>query len=163
MSERPTNFTTTQDAVAAALSQYLQDHLPLTAAMQVSVAAASPTGIELRVPLAANINHEQTAFGGSISACGILAGWGLLWVRCQSLSPAPRLVIAHSSTRYIRPIDEDFDVRCDSPGELDWTQFEQTYHATGKARLSLRSELTAGGKIAAVHDGVYVALRSEDS
>ncbi|MEL7238834.1 MAG: YiiD C-terminal domain-containing protein, partial [Planctomycetota bacterium] len=136
-------------------------HLPLTSAMAVTVRRADPSGVELAIPLEPNLNHEGTAFGGSISTGGILAGWGLLWVRTQRLPQPPRLVIAHSSTRYIRPVGGDFKVVCHAPNDKLCRQFEETLAATGKARLALRSELTCDGKIAAVHDGVYVALRAD--
>ena len=146
---------------APALTDYLSLHLPLTSAMEVSVRSATEKRVELDVPLVPNLNHEQTAFGGSISACGILAGWGLLWVMTQQRDPQPRLVIANSSTKYIRPIAANFEVVCDAPAETLLRQFDDNLAALGKAKLNLRSELYCEGKIAAVHDGVYVAMRPE--
>ncbi len=49
------------------LQTYLHTHIPLSKAMEVEVVQATPDIIELRAPLAPNINHRGTAFGGSIS------------------------------------------------------------------------------------------------
>ena len=50
-----------------AIAHYLHQHIPLTGHMQVGVRAVDKTGIRLRAPLAPNINHRQTAFGGSVA------------------------------------------------------------------------------------------------
>jgi thioesterase domain-containing protein len=58
---------------ARELQAYLHAHIPLSAAMQVSVDAVAADGVTLRAPLAPNINHRETVFGGSASAVAILA------------------------------------------------------------------------------------------
>lgn len=56
-----------------ALEQYLHDHIPLSKAMQVSVLEASQERVILMAPLAPNINHTESVFGGSASAVATLA------------------------------------------------------------------------------------------
>ena len=58
---------------APELASDLHAHIPLSAAMQVSVAAVDADGVTLQAPLAPNINHRDTVFGGSASAVAILA------------------------------------------------------------------------------------------
>ena len=53
---------------ANAVERYLHRHIPLTAAMGVRVAAVTLQRAELRAPLAPNINHRETVFGGSAAA-----------------------------------------------------------------------------------------------
>lgn len=65
----------------ADLEHYLHDHIPLSKAMAVSVASVAPHEVVLRAPLAPNINHRDTVFGGSASAVAILAAWSLLNTR----------------------------------------------------------------------------------
>ena len=50
------------------LQRYLHEHIPLTAAMEVKVVSCGPDAAHLSAPLAPNINHRDTAFGGSASA-----------------------------------------------------------------------------------------------
>ena len=47
--------------------------MPLSQAMQVTVVEASFQQVVLTAPLAPNINHRETVFGGSASAVAILA------------------------------------------------------------------------------------------
>lgn len=61
--------------IEADLQAYLHRQIPLSAAMQVSVVSATLDSVVLSAPLAPNINHKYTAFGGSVSALGILAAW----------------------------------------------------------------------------------------
>ena len=51
--------------------------------MGVEVIEAAWNGVTLRAPLAPNINHRETVFGGSASAVAILAAWAILYVRLQ--------------------------------------------------------------------------------
>jgi thioesterase domain-containing protein len=57
----------------AELERYLHQHIPLSEAMQVSVVEVHPEHVVLSAPLAPNINHRETVFGGSASAVAILA------------------------------------------------------------------------------------------
>jgi thioesterase domain-containing protein len=68
------------------IKTYLYEHIPLSKAMEVDVVDASVDKVVLRAPLAPNINHRATVFGGSASALAILAAWTLLYVRLQQES-----------------------------------------------------------------------------
>ena len=140
------------------LATYIAAHLPLATAMGVIVREANDACVNLRVPLAPNLNHEQTAFGGSIAASGMLAGWGLIWLRARHLTPMPRLVIAQSETRYIRPLDSDFEARCEWPRPDAWEQALTAIERHGRAKIPLRTELHLTGRTAAVHDGTFVVI-----
>ena len=65
----------------AALEQYLHRQIPLSAAMRVTVRGATLESVILAAPLEPNLNHKSTAFGGSLSALGILAAWSLVHLR----------------------------------------------------------------------------------
>ena len=75
------------------LEVYLHEHIPLSQAMQVSVVEASPDRVVLRAPLAPNINHRDTVFGGSSASLAMLASWLLLLVRLESEGLECRLVV----------------------------------------------------------------------
>src|SRR5581483_6434170 len=65
------------------IEQYLHRHIPLSAAMGVRVRAASPERVELAAPLAPNINHHETLFGGSGAAIATLSAWTLVNIRLR--------------------------------------------------------------------------------
>jgi thioesterase domain-containing protein len=139
------------------LADTLRAALPLTAALGVEVIEASLQRVQLRLPLAANLNHEHTAFGGSIASAGMLAAWGLLWLRLPMLPvERPSLVIAESHLRFIRPIADAFDATAEWPATLSIEEVAQKLRTKHRCRLPIRSELTCRGKLAAAHDGTFV-------
>src|SRR4051812_8071949 len=85
---------------ASELEDYLHSHIPLSAAMQVAVDTVDVHGVVLRAPLAPNINHRDTVFGGSASAVAILAAWSLLHTRMRQEGIAARLVIQANTMDY---------------------------------------------------------------
>jgi len=147
-----------QRYVAQTIQEYLHAEIPLTTAMGLRVAEVDSFGVVLTAPLEKNINHRETAFGGSISTLGIMAGWALVHLKLMELNNDARLVIQDSHTSYIRPIAGDIraECRCDKPET--WENFAKMLAEKGRARVSLRSEMYAGDEIAAVHDGLYVAV-----
>jgi len=50
------------------LQTSLHERIPLSRAMGVTVPQAEPTGVVLSAPLAPNVNHSGTVFGGSAAA-----------------------------------------------------------------------------------------------
>lgn len=140
------------------LTNYIAEHIPLSQAMGFEVRAVSETGIELFVPLAPNINHRDSVFGGSISAAGIMAGWGLLHHNCRMHGLRPTLVVQESTTKYLKPILSDFLVTV-QPVETDaWRKFFRTLEARGKARLRLTSVIQIDDETLAEQDGTFVAM-----
>lgn len=141
-----------------AMTRYLHEHIPMTAALAVSVTAFDGASVHLHAPLAANINHRNTAFGGSLSTIGILAGWCLLHFNLDRLGLASRVVIQHSEMAFTSPGDDDFDARAELPAAETWERFCRQLERRGKARIALDSALTIGSRNIAEHRGVYVAL-----
>ncbi len=70
-------------------SQYLQSVLhsdiPLTREMGLEVIDWQQHTLRLQLPLAANVNHKSTMFGGSLYCAAVLAGWGWLHLRLRAL------------------------------------------------------------------------------
>jgi len=142
----------------AELRAYLHEQIPLAHAMQVEVLAVDDAFVELGAPLAPNRNHRSTAFGGSVSALAILAGWGWLRARLAAVEPLPQLVIQRQDIEFLRPVESGFDARCEAPPARDWHRFERAFAARGRARLELRVAVRCRGALAAEFRGAYVAL-----
>ena len=60
------------------LEAYLHEHIPLSKAMGVSVVSVEEGIVILRAPLAPNINHRETVFGGVTEALIRSAGLPVL-------------------------------------------------------------------------------------
>ncbi|MDE2429619.1 MAG: thioesterase domain-containing protein [Burkholderiales bacterium] len=140
------------------LQQYLHDHIPLSAAMQVAVQSVSPESIVLKAPLAPNINHRDTVFGGSASALCILAAWSLLNTRLQQAGLDCRLVIQRNTMDYVMPVAGDFSARSALAQPDDWPQFVRMLTRKGKGRIAVNAELVFDGQVAGKLTGEFVAL-----
>lgn len=140
------------------LEQYLHEHIPLSAAMRLSVILVRPDEVVLGAPLSPNINHRGTVFGGSASALATLAAWSLLHVRLQTAGVTSRLVIQHSTMDYERALTEDFTARAMLTDSSDWSRFLHTLTHRGRARMDLQAVLEQHGIRAARFDGRFVAF-----
>lgn len=140
------------------LQSYLHAHIPLSAAMQVRVVAASVERVTLSAPLAPNINHRATVFGGSASAVAILSAWSLLHLRLSSDHPHSRLVIQRNTMDYDLPIDRDFTATAVLDAATPWAGFLKLLSRRGKARAIVTADLEAGGGVAGRFRGEFVAL-----
>src|SRR3569623_18566 len=108
---------------ARELEDYLHAHIPLSAAMQVSVRAVQADGVTLAAPLAPNINHRETVFGGSASAVAILSAWSLLHTRMLADGVRARLVIQSNTMDYDKPIFGEFTARSSLAEPDQWPRF----------------------------------------
>ncbi|MEM6820918.1 MAG: YiiD C-terminal domain-containing protein [Verrucomicrobiota bacterium] len=140
-----------------ALEEYLHTHIPLSRAMQASVKQATSKQVVLFAPIAPNINHRETVFGGSASALAILAAWGLIHIRMKSLPEyKAQIVIQRNSIEYKRPILKDFEAICSAPSISVWSFFTRCLQKRGIGRLVLSSELTCEGQKVGSFEGSFV-------
>lgn len=140
------------------LEQYLHRHIPLSKAMQVSVVEASDDSVAIAAPLAPNINHRETVFGGSASAVAILAAWALLHLRLQRAGITTRLVIQRNEMNYDLPVTDAFVARSSLAAPREWQRFTALLARRGKARISVSAILEQEGRAVARFTGDFVAL-----
>lgn len=143
------------------LERYLHDHIPLSKAMRITVVRAQPDQVILSAPLAPNINHRETVFGGSSSAVAILAAWSLIHFRLRAENLSPRLVIQRNTMNYDRPISGDFTVRATLHCEAAWESFKRMLRRKGRARIAVDCLLEFAGEAAGRFEGEFVALAAD--
>ena len=146
------------EASAAALERFLRERIPLTAALGVRVTLATRGGVHLWAPLAPNVNHSGTVFGGSAAAVATLAAWTLLHRRLTESGLAARPVIQRSRMEYERPIEGDFEARCAFGDEALWERFRRLLARRGRARITLTAELWCGLHAVGRLTGEFVAI-----
>ena len=146
------------DDPAMLLQGYLHRQIPLCAAMGVRVRVATPEQVLLAAPLAPNVNHHETVFGGSAAALATLSAWALLHLRLERAGLEPRLVIQRSSMEYERPIPGDFEAVCRFADEAAWARFQATLARHGRARLTLTAHLLHDARRMAAFEGDFVGL-----
>lgn len=140
------------------LENYLHEQIPLSAAMQVSVAEVSAQQVVLAAPLAPNINHQHTVFGGSASAVAILAAWSMLHTKLAAAGISAGLVIQRNSMSYEHAMAGDFTARASAPPSEAWDAFVRMFARKGRARITMSSTLWYQGREAGRLEGEFVAL-----
>ena len=144
---------------AAEVEHYLHRHIPISAMMGVQVAACDPAGVILRAPLAPNINHRATVFGGSASAVAILAAWTQLHFTLRQAGIAERIVIQRNQIEYLAPIVADFEAVCPALPAEALARLLKTFRRRGRARTEMVVELRCADQVVARFRGDYVAVR----
>ena len=146
------------DARAARLERYMHRTIPLVEQMQVRVTGFDATGLTLTAPLAPNINHERTAFGGSLASLATLACWGYLWLLLED-EPGMHMVVNEAHLRYLKPVTTVLMARCETPEAETLRKFLDTLRRRGKARIELRAAILEDGRPCTEYSGSFVAYR----
>lgn len=143
-----------------AFQDYLHKAIPQSLAMQVSVDVISDHGVQLSAPLAPNINHRNSVFGGSASSVAILSAWSLLYTRLAAQGINATLVIQNNTMSYDVPILGQFKANASLVDENDWSRFIRLLLRRGKARIEVQSVLNYDNKPAGMLTGSFVAILS---
>jgi thioesterase domain-containing protein len=142
---------------AADAENFLYAQIPLAKAMGVRVVAANADRVVLSAPLDANHNHLGTAFGGSLNAVAVLAGYAFLWLRLGDRDA--HVVVRRSSIDYRRPVTGEIRAVCIAPDEAAIAAFQTRFAQKGKARITLDVTIEEAGAVCVTFQGEYVALR----
>ena len=138
------------------LNEVLHHEIPLSRDMGIQVVEYDGSCLTLQAPLDKNINHKMTAFGGSLYSIAVLSGWGLLYLLLQEKGLEGHIVIHESQVKYHQPVQGDLIATGCLNKQADLERFTRIYRRSGKARISLRSEIYFGGVLAFEFNGQYV-------
>src|SRR5690554_5937295 len=92
---------------AGELEAFLYQKIPISRALGARVVRADVSAVEITAPLATNINHLGTAFGGSLNAVLVLAGYTWLFQVLEGINPKSHVILKTGHTEYLRPVKED--------------------------------------------------------
>lgn len=141
---------------------YVQEHIPITVHLGAAIPRYDGSSLTVTAPLAENLNHRQSAFGGSLSAIAILSGWALLFVKLRELGIRSRLVIQKTEFDFLAPVTDDFESLSRLPTEQKYDRFIKMLTTKGRARLVVESEVTCDGQLCGTHKGTFVAVLLTD-
>jgi thioesterase domain-containing protein len=131
---------------AADLEAVLHHDIPLTREMGIQVLGWQNHQLRLRLPLAPNINHKSTLFGGSLYCGAVLAGWGWLYLRLKEAGINDgHIVIQDGQISYPLPVRRDGVAVCKGTDEASWEKFIKLYQRRGRARMTLNTRIMAEG------------------
>ncbi|WP_420428004.1 YiiD C-terminal domain-containing protein [Algiphilus sp.] len=140
-----------------AATQLLYRQVPLLRHTDVRVTALQRDAVQLSAPLAANGNHHGTAFGGSLSMLGIVAGWLLAYVGQDVDEPTTNIVIADSHTRYLRPLRGDLLIEAHWRAD-DGKRYRAQLAAGRKADITIQCRAGDADAAAIRQDSRFVAI-----
>ncbi|HET9552672.1 MAG TPA: thioesterase domain-containing protein [Anaeromyxobacteraceae bacterium] len=141
------------------VTAYLNEHIPITASLGARVEHYDGQSVRLVAPLAPNLNHRATAFGGSLSALAILSGWVLIHLQLRERNVASRIVIQRSAFEFEAPVDGDFSATATLPAPARWDRFLATLARHRTARVAVGSTVASASGPGGRHEGTYVVVR----
>lgn len=146
------------------LQATLERDIPMCAQMGMRVVKGDAEGLVVRLPLAPNRNHQQTAFAGSLSALCTITGWGTVYLLLRELGRSGSIVIRRSTIRYHEPVSS---VEIDAVGQpitADARQyFLEMLDDKGQAKLDVAVEIAGSDGPAVSFTGSYVVLPENGS
>ncbi|HKB56503.1 MAG TPA: YiiD C-terminal domain-containing protein [Lacunisphaera sp.] len=141
------------------LEAFLHEKIPLTRAMGLRVAESTAVRLVLEAPLAANVNHLGTAFGGSLHALPTLACYAALWTLLREAGVDGHVVVKRSNAAYRQPVKGPLRAVCLRPAPGLGAEFTADLRRHGKARMELAAIVEgADGKPAVEFSGTFVAI-----
>lgn len=128
--------------------------------MGVRVKIGTPGRVELTAPLAPNINHHETVFGGSASALATLSAWTLVHIGLRHANVNATTVIQRNIMSYEEPIHGDFSAVCTLIDDGAWERFLKTIDRRGRGRITMNAHLIFENRQVASFEGDFVALKA---
>lgn len=135
-----------QNPIGHKLTEFFQQHLPLTQFMGLTVEDYDGQQLILTAPLEPNINDKQTAFGGSLYNATVMACWGLVYLKTQEAGISCNQVVTQGDISYIAPVTGKLWVCCEAPDEQAFAAFFESYERKGRARIELSSKVSCDGQ-----------------
>ena len=101
------------------LEKTFHELIPISRAMGVKVLDYTGQALRLYAPLNANLNHQHSAFGGSLFALAALSGWGLMQMKLSELQLDCNTVVMGGAVNYHRPVYSDLECVANLPDNAD--------------------------------------------
>ncbi|GAC1626840.1 MAG: YiiD C-terminal domain-containing protein [Nevskia sp.] len=140
-----------------ALTDYLHRHIPLTAAMALRVVAFDEQRMAIAAPLAPNVNHRGSAFGGSLATLAIVSGWALLDRALSRAGVDAHLMVRNSDCDFREAVRGEFTAVSCLP-ETAWPRFLATLRKHRRAAIEIETLISADGRALVTQRGRYAAV-----
>lgn len=140
------------------LQVFARERIPVAAAMQVEFLAYGAGTLTLRAPLAPNVNHHGTAFGGSQYALAAIGGWGLAKLALAEAGMRGDAVIHDARATYRQPVTADLLLECRA---LDAGRCIANCRKHGRGTLRIRARIDTEAGAAMVFEGKFFVRLGE--
>lgn len=139
------------------LTEYLHDVIPLSAAMEARVIEVREGTVTVEAPLGPNSNHRGTAFGGSLSALAVIAGFSTVLLGLRLAGFQHRVVIQRNEYSYLLPAVSSFTATARIEPRR-WQRFINTIERRGRGRVIVDVTVSSDGHRVGHLEGVFAAL-----
>ena len=146
------------DALARLVAR-MRREIPLTAAMGLEAGILAGDTLQLRAPLAPNVNDKGCAFGGSLASLMTLAAWALIELRLDARGSRCEVYVQDSGIDYLAPVWGELRVTARLAAGEDWAAFFAALDARGKGRLTVLAQADHAGMPATRMRARFVAKR----
>jgi thioesterase domain-containing protein len=141
------------------LQKTLEREIPMSAQMGIRVHEGGLEGLVMRMPLDPNLNHQKTAFAGSLNALCTIAGWGYVFLLLRQLGRHGNIVIHRSSIKYLEPVtSSEIYAHCRPATPAESQYFLEMLDDKGQTKLELAAEVAGKDGPAVSFKGSYVVL-----
>jgi thioesterase domain-containing protein len=143
------------------LQELIVGDMPITKYLQFSIDRYDENGLVLSAPLAPNVNHRGTAFGGSISMMATLAGYGMTLLILEDFGIPYHIVVQKGNISFNKPVKNNFKVICSHPKKDDHDKFKKMFLQKGMGRIYQHCTIQEieNNVDAVSFNGAYVAIR----
>ena len=140
------------------LQSIFDKKIPITQSLKIKVKEFNNNQLELFAPLKENINHVNTAFGGSLYNLAVLTGWGMVYMIQQQNKLDGDILIFDSNIEYPKPVSSDMKAICNvSSLEEEVKRFVKIYNRKKLSRITLKVNIFDNdGNCGATFEGTYV-------
>jgi thioesterase domain-containing protein len=147
------------ETMLAELQAIIEKQIPMCGHMGIRIHACDQQGLALSAPLDRNLNHQATAFAGTLNALCTVTGWGTVFLLTRMHTLPGDVVIRRSAIKFLRPVTSTTIIaRCKPIDEDDRQHFVEMLAAKGQAKLDLRVEIADQNITAVAFHGSYVVL-----
>jgi len=124
------------------LEQTMHRLIPLSVAMGLKVDHYCSNKLQLSAPLEPNVNHQMTAFGGSLLSSCALVGWGLLQLQLGHMNRIGNVVVGEATSKFYSPVSDFLRVESELPRQFD--EFKDDLLAKGVKSIQLDATVFDG-------------------
>lgn len=140
-------------------SKIIQE-IPMARHMGYSISELNVKLAKTFLPLAPNVNHLGTGFGGSLYAFGALTCYSVVLCNLSTLGiENPYVVIADGHIDYLKAARGDMSSSVEVPDQ-EHVEFLEAFQAKGVAKLKLEAKIISAGHVCAKFKGNYVVKRT---
>lgn len=143
----------------AEAQKYIETEIPMTKIMGMEIVELTRESVRIAMPHAPNVNHQGSAFGGSIDSLFFVTSWAYVQLLIENFDPHPRIVGRRGRSTFHKPVKSDFEAKVIIPENSIVETFLEDLTHKGKGRITAKAIVEYEGEIAAEFEGDFVVLK----